>query len=95
MLKIFCHEIPLMPGREIMQLAKNMVAMFFIEIRRLETECIQEGMLRAVFARFVFNQCQKAASISAVPQFFFHPHQINVQPVPIDLGYHTAGDFMV
>src|SRR5512139_3081965 len=82
-----------MPGREIRQLAKDLVAMLFVEVWRLKTEGVQKHMLCAAPPRFLFHCQQKAVTISAAAQFILHPQQIQVKPVPIDFAPCPAVDF--
>ena len=47
LLELFCQKIAYMPGRKILQFAKNLIAVLLIEIWRLKAESVQINILCA------------------------------------------------
>ncbi len=85
-LQLFCKEVTLVPGWEIFQFAKNLVAMLFVEIWRLKAERVQVNILCPLFPGFLFSHCQQAMPVPAAAQVIFYPQQMDKAPTPIDFA---------
>ena len=84
-----------MTSGEIGQLAKDHVAVPPVEVRPLEAERVQIGMLRAAFPRFLLSTCEEPASMAFAAQVLSHPQQIQMKPTPVDLPQHARDDLPI
>lgn len=84
-----------MPGRKILEFAKDLIAILFIKIKRLKTKRIKIGILHTALPGFLLGQSQNAATVSMPAQFLFHEQQFDVEPAPIGLSNQTASDLLI
>ncbi len=75
-----------MPGRETWQFTKDSIAMPYVEFGCLEAECIQEYIFRATLSSLVFDSQQETMAVSETPKLILDPHEIQVQPIPVDFS---------
>jgi hypothetical protein len=67
------------PGGEIGQFANKPVTKF-LEVWRLETECVEGNVLHAAPARFLFSHVHQALTVPLAAQLFLDPHQAEIEP---------------
>ena len=94
-LQLLGKEVALMPGREILQGAKNPIPTLLVKSGRLKTKCIQVCVPCTTLSRFVFRQRQETMPISASTKRVFHPQQVNVEPIPVGFTDQAAHDLTV
>jgi len=80
-----------MPLWEIIQYAKHPVTQLEVKVRRLEAECIQEGVFGTPLESDLFEQFEELLSVALLAQLGFHEHQVHIQPVPIAFSDGTTG----
>ena len=84
-----------MPGREILQFAEYIIAMFPVEPRCLKTERIQIGSLGPSFPGFLFGSHEETVPVSMTTQIFFHKQQFYVEPIPVGLANQASHEFPI
>lgn len=94
-LELFCHEVALACMREVLQLAKDAIAILSVELWRLEAERVQIGIQGSPLPRFLFSQRQEAMAMAATTKLVFYPQQVYMEPIPVSCADYTAYNHLV